>query len=112
MGYREELTELVREWTEDCIDITDNWNEWENFLTEQGYIKTYDEVYEMDLNYLVSNQDMDFWNEEQEEWDVESLIINDNDITEMSNECYFVHNQQYIDDYIIDLFYEQQERKD
>ena len=112
MEYKEQLIDLMKGWTDDSIDITDNWEEWEKFLKEQGYIRTYDEVYEMDLNYLVSNQDMDFWNEEKEEWDVESLIINDNDITEMSNGCYFVHNQQYIDDYIIDLFYEQQERKE
>lgn len=111
MGYREELTDLVEIWTEDSIDITDNWNDWENFLTEQGIIKTYDEVYEMDLNYLISNQDLDYWDEENGQWNVELLIQEDNDIIKMENGCYFIHRQQYIDEYIIDLFYEQQKEK-
>lgn len=111
MGYREELIDLVEKWTENSIDITDNWNEWEDFLTEQGYIKTYNEVYNMDLDYLLCNKDAEYWNEENNRWDVESLIENDNDITKMENGCYFVHSQQYIDEYVIDLFYEQQEEK-
>ena len=111
MEYKEELTNLVKTHTEDNIDITDKWDDWEKFLTEQGIIKTYDEVYEMDLDYLISNKDWDFWDEEQEQWDVESLIANDEDITEMKNGCYFVHNQDYIDDYVINLFYERQKEK-
>ena len=109
MEYREELIKLVQMWTEDNIDITDNWSEWETFLTEQGYIKTYDEVYEMDLSYLQSQQDMNYW--AYGKWDVDALINDDNDITKMSNGCYFVHNQSYIDESDIDLFYEQQEAK-
>lgn len=114
MGYREELTELVKEWTEDNIDITDNWNEWENFLTNQGIIKTYDEVYKMDLDHLHScgHDYGDTYITDNGEWDVESLIEDDGDITLMSNGCYFVHSQQYIDDYVIDLFYEQQKEKE
>lgn len=112
MGYREELTELVQKYTQGNIDITDNWNEWEEFLTKQGYIKTYDEVYEMDLDYLISNKDMQYWDEENNEWNVKLLIENDNDITKMENECYFVHCQQYIDEYDIELFYEEQEEKE
>ncbi len=111
MGYREELISLMQKWTEDKIDISDNWNEWEEFLTAQGYIKTYNQVYEMDLDYLISNKEMAFWDEENDKWDVELLIKTDNDITKMSNECYFVHRQQYIDESDIDLFYEQQEAK-
>ncbi len=109
MGYREELTELVKDWTEDKIDITDNWSEWESFLTEEKYIQTYKEVYELDLSYLQCNQDMNYW--AYGKWDVDALIEDDNDITKMSNGCYFVHNQQYIPQYIIDKFYEQQEEK-
>ena len=109
--YREELANLVETWTEDNIDIRDNWNDWEEFLSEQGYIKTYQEIYDMDLNYLINEKDYNYWDEENQKWNVESLIENDNDITKMSNGCYFAHNQQYIDDYIIDLFYEQQEEK-
>ena len=112
MGYREELIELVKEYIEDNIDITDNWSEWEEFLTKQGYIRTYQQVYDMDLEYLISNKDNEYWNKNNEKWDVESLITNDNDITKMENGCYFVHCHQYIDEYIIDLFYEQQEQKE
>ena len=113
MGYREELTNLVKVHTEDNIDITDDWNDWENFLTEQGIIKTYDEVYEMDLDHLrcCGHDYGDTYITESGEWDVESLIDNDEDITLMSNGCYFVHNQDYIDGYTIDRFYEQQEEK-
>lgn len=116
MGYREELIELVKEWTEDAIDISDNWDEWEDFLTKQDYIKTYDEVYEMDLSHLQSfghdfDNTEDYINDDGT-WNVEQLISEDNDITKMSNGCYFVHHQQYIDDYVIDLFYEQQAEKE
>lgn len=113
MGYREELTNLVKTYTEDNIDITDNWDDWEKFLTNQDIIKSYDEVYEMDLDHLCScgHDYGDTYITDSGEWDVESLIDNDEDITLMSNGCYFVHNQQYIDDYTIDLFYEQQEEK-
>lgn len=115
MGYREELIELVKEWTEDSIDITDDWNEWEEFLTQQGYIKTYKEVYEMDLSHLQSfghdfDNTEDYINDDGT-WNVEQLISEDNDIVKMSNECYFVHNQDYIDEYTIDKFYEQQAEK-
>lgn len=111
MGYREQLIELMQEWTEDEIDITDKWTEWEEFLTKQGIIKTYEEVYEMDLNYLISTKNYDYWDEENGRWDVERLIIDDNDITKMSNECYFVHNQDFIDESVIDDFYAEQEEK-
>ncbi len=109
MEYKEQLIDLVKGWTDNSIDIRDDWKEWEKFLKEQGYIKTYDEVYEMDLNYLISNQDMDYW--AYGKWDVDALIEDDNDITKMSNGCYFVHNQEYIPQYIIDKFYEQQKEK-
>lgn len=113
MGYREELITLMEEWTENNIDITDNWNEWETFLTKQGYIKTYNQVYEMDLAHLQScgHDYGGTYIKENGEWDVETLIENDEDITKMSNGCFFVHNQSYIDEYIIDKFYEQQEQK-
>lgn len=111
MDYREELAKLVETWTEDNIDIRNNWNDWEEFLSSQGYIRTHDEVYEMDLNYLINEKDPDFWNKETQEWDVESLINCDEDITEMSNGCFFVHNQEYIDEYDIERFYEQLEER-
>ena len=111
MGYREELTELVKIWTEDEIDITDDWNKWEDFLTEQGYIKTYDEIYRMDLDFLKSYKINRYWDKNNGKWNVEQLIKEDNDITKMSNGCYFIHNQQHIDEYIIKMFYEQQEEE-
>ena len=104
MGYREELIGLVKDFTEDNIDITDNWREWEEFLTNRGFIRTYDEVYEMDLAYLQCNKDWNYYNEEKNEWDVKSLIELDNDIELMSNGCYFVHHQDYIDKVIIKDF--------
>ena len=108
---REELIELVKEHTEHSIDITENFCDWEQFLVEQGYIKTYKEVYDMDLNYLINEKDYDYWDEENQRWNVESLIENDEDITEMSNGCFFVHNQKYIDEYDIEKFYEQLEER-
>lgn len=111
MDIKKELIQLVKDYTEDGIDITENYEEWKKFLTEQGYIKTYDEVYEMDLNYLISNKDSDYWDEENQKWNVELLIENDNDITNLPNGYFFVHNQQYINEYDIELFYEQQENK-
>ena len=108
---REELIELVKEHTEHSIDITENFCDWEQFLVEQGCIKTYKEVYDMDLNYLINEKDYDYWDEENQQWNVELLIENDEDITEMSNGCFFVHNQNYIDEYNIEKFYEQLEKR-
>lgn len=105
MGYIEELTKLVKKYTENEVDITENWNEWEDFLSDQGYIKTYKEVYAMDLAYLQNNKDMDYW--AYGKWDVDALIENDEDITPMSNGCFFVHNQESIPQSVIDEFYKQ-----
>lgn len=112
MDYREELAQLVEKWTEDKIDIRDNWNEWEEFLTKEGIIKTYDEVYEMDLRYLVDNQLLSFFDEDKKEWNVDKCIQFDDDITKMSNGCYFCHMQINIDDFIIEEFYQEQKEKE
>lgn len=111
MSYKEELAKLVETWTENNIDIRDNWNDWEKFLSKQGYIRTYQEVYNMDLNYLINEKDYDYWDEEDQKWNVESLIENDEDIVEMSNGCFFVHNQEYIDEYDIEKFYKKLEER-
>lgn len=111
MDYREELANLVETWTEDNINIRNNWNDWEEFLSEQGYIKAYQEVYDMNLNYLINEKDYDYWDEKNQQWNVESLIEDDNDIVKMSNGCFFVHNQEYIDEYDIERFYEQLEER-
>lgn len=106
---REKLIELVKQWTEDNININENFTEWEEFLTEQGYIKTYDQVYDMDLAYLQENKDYQYMN--NGEWDVDALINDDNDIEKLTDGLYFVHCQEYIPQYVIDKFYEQQNEK-
>ena len=106
---REKLIELVKQWTVDNIDISENFTEWEEFLVKQGYIKTYDQVYDMDLSYLQNNKDYQYM--VNGKWDVDALIQDDNDITEIIDGLYFVHCQNFIDEYVIDKFYEEQDAK-
>lgn len=106
---REKLIELVEQWTEDNININENFTEWEEFLTKQGYIKTYNQVYNMDLAYLQENKDYQYM--KNGEWDVDALIDDDNDIEKLIDGLYFVHCQTYIPQYVIDKFYEQQNEK-
>ena len=106
---REKLIELVKQWTVDNIDISENFTEWEEFLVKQGYIKTYDQVYDMNLSYLQNNKDYQYM--VNGKWDVDALIQDDNDITEIIDGLYFVHCQNFIDEYVIDKFYEEQDAK-
>lgn len=102
------ITELVKQWTEDNIDISEQYNKWITFLKKNGYLMSYKEVYEMDLDYLISNKDTEYWNEDKQEWDVELLIKNDNDIEKINDNLFFVHQQEYIDNDIINDFYKEQ----
>ena len=106
---REKLIELVKQWTVDNIDISENFTEWEEFLVKQGYIKTYDQVYDMNLSYLQNNKDYQYM--VNGKWDVDALIQNDRDITKIIDGLYFVHCQNFIDEYVIDKFYEEQDAK-
>ena len=102
------ITELVKQWTEDNIDISEQYQKWKMFLKTNGYLMSYKEVYQMDLEYLQSNKDHKFFNEETNEWDVKSLIAVDNDIEKINNNLFFVHRQQYIDKDDIKSFYKQE----
>lgn len=104
-SIKEAIIKLTKEWTSDNIDVSKYWKKWYKFLQTKGYIKTYQEIYDMDLAYLQCNKDYDFWI--NGEWDVDLLINNDNDIEQIDNNLYFYHHQELIDEDIIDEFYEQ-----
>ena len=109
MNEKEQIIKLMKEWSENSIDISDNYDAWYKHLKEYGILKTYNEVYEMDLSHLQSfgHDYGDTYITDNDEWDVELFIENDEDITNVGS-LYFDHHQQYIDDYVIDDFYEKQ----
>ena len=104
---REKLIELVKEWTENSIDITEDFNDWYEVLTERGYIRTYTQMYQIELKYLQSEKDYDYYDSENDKWDIDRFIQNDNDIEQIIDGLYFVHSQDYIDEYTIELCYEE-----
>lgn len=108
---REQLRKIVKEWTENNIDIEEDFNNWCEFLTKEKYIQTYDEIYQMELEHLSSEKEIydEYYDKENSIWNVDKLINDDNDIEMIIDGLYFVHNQSYIDKYIIDDFYEYKE---
>ena len=100
---KEYIIALMKMWTVDEIDISEHYNEWFNFLTKHKILKTYHQVYQMDLSYLQCNKDYDYYR--NGEWDVDALIKNDCDIDKINENLFFDHHQEYISDDIINEFY-------
>ena len=98
MDTKTQVIQLVQEYSENNIDISNNYELWFKFLKEQGILKTYKEVYEMDLAYLQCERDMDFV--KNGEWDVDALIECDQDIVYINDNLWFNHHQEFIEELI------------